>query len=236
MGNKMITLWCNQSHHCICSVEVFVWRYYMTFGTGVNTIAGIRATCYWHCLWCYVIPMPMASHKKKSCCISIWLFWPMKMQCWHWWHYWHHVMLLLAPVVSHDQQSCHTSFDHLDLRNAVVPLIRQASFNACTKDTTWPKSHVPSQFDYLNLGNVMVPLMTPFVSCDTKAGASGISWPKSLFAYHFEYLELMNVMVLIIKPSASYDADTGASGVLWPKMSFYTSFQSSWPKEYNCAI
>ena len=46
------------------------------------------------------------------------------MQWCYWWYHWHHVTLMLAPMVLHDQKS-HVAhhFDHLDLRNAVVPLM-----------------------------------------------------------------------------------------------------------------
>ena len=79
----------------------------------------------------------------------------------HWWCHWYHVML--QPMVSHDQKS-HTAshFNHLDLRNAMVPLMTpSASLDATdiANSITWRKGHVAPHFDHQDLRNAMVALM-----------------------------------------------------------------------------
>ena len=59
----------------------------------------------------------------------------------------------------------------------------------------------------------------------------GSNDPKSHVAPHLDFLDLRNAMVPLMMLSAS--CDTCTDGVA---LSYYTSFWSSWPKEYNGCI
>ena len=93
---------------------------------------GMKWYCWQHC-WHHVIltPVSVVSSTKNAMLhlISITLNWVMQ-----WWH-WHQVTLTLASMALHGQK-CHVSlhFDHLDIRNVMVPLtISSASCDASAK-------------------------------------------------------------------------------------------------------
>ena len=76
-----------------------------------------------------------------------------------------------------DEQKNHVThnFDHLDVRNIMVPLIIPSE--SCDVDTgangvTCPKSHVVPHFDHLDLRNAMALLMAAFTSCDASASTN----------------------------------------------------------------
>ena len=130
----------------------------------------------------------------------------------------------IMPIVSHDQRSNITHcFDHLDLRNVVVPL------KGYKLDVLKPlvshseRSHVVPLFNCLDLMNAMMHLMMLLASCYTDASTNGIItlW-ESHVALHFSLLDSWNASQLI-----SHNANTSASGVTWPK-SYRTWFWSSW--------
>ena len=52
---------------------------------------------------------------------------------------------------------------------------------------------------------------------------------------HFDCLD-KNLLLPFTMPLASYVVDADANGVTWPKKSHCTSFQSSWPEEFNDVI
>ena len=132
--------------------------------------------CHWQCSWCHVMPMPVASHNQGIHVTSQFYCLDYKIQ-WCIGDTIGHVMLLLAPLVSHNQKSYVAHhFNHLYLRHVMVPLMMPwALCNTGAKGITWQRSNVPSQFDCLDLRNMMVSLMTPLASCNTKASASGIT-------------------------------------------------------------
>ena len=76
----------------------------------------------------------------------------------------HNVMLTPVPMASHEQKSyVMPHFNHLDLRNAMVPLTIISALcdaSASSNGITWPKNHVAPHLNYLDLTNIMVPLMT----------------------------------------------------------------------------
>ena len=80
-------------------------------------------------------------------------------------------------------------FDHLDARNAMVPLVILCSTNASSCVITWPKSHLEPHFEYLDLRNVIVPVV-PLAWHAAYTGANGVTLPKSHVAYHFDHLDL----------------------------------------------
>ena len=86
----------------------------------------------------------------------------------YWWWYWCHVMLM--PMASNGQESyVATNFNHLDLRNPVVPLM------------------IPLASCAANANGIMIPKMSHCMSfqsswCKECSGtfddANGIMWPK----------------------------------------------------------
>ena len=99
------------------------------------------------------------------------------------------------PSVSHDQKS-HVAprFNHLDLRNAVVPLIiLSTSYDTdanvisvtLTKGIQWhhlqfcqhcmTKSHIAPHVNHLDLRNAMLSLTMLSISHDSDADANGIT-------------------------------------------------------------
>ena len=91
-----------------------------------------------------------------------------------------------APKGSHDQKVyVAPNFNHLDLRNAVVPLTTLLASHKVDTGVSEQKCHVAPPIDNLDLRNAMVPLMTPLASCDPDANANGIKLPMSLVTLHF---------------------------------------------------
>ena len=152
--------------------------------------------------------------------------------------YWHHVMPVLAPIVLHNQKfHAGPHFNHLALRNAMVPLMMP--WTSCTADAkgiTWPKSHAASQFDYLVLRNGMVQSMMPSVSYD--ASGNGVTWPcctsfqltwpkkwnwwhlihhvtPSMCQWHHMTKRLSYISFLIYWPKKSNDAINDAISIMW---------------------
>ena len=72
------------------------------------------------------------------------------------------------------------------------------------------QNDVGLHFDHLGLRSAMVPLITPSLSCDTDASASGIKLPKGHVAPHFDHLDLKNAVALLMVLSTSHDSDAKA--------------------------
>ena len=87
------------------------------------------------------------------------------------------------PVVSHYQTS-HVGphFNHIDLRNPVVPLMMPVPM-VVSHDQ---KSHVAPDFDHLDLKNAILTLMMLYVSHDTDSNVSGTTSPKELCCTSFQ--------------------------------------------------
>ena len=107
------------------------------------------------------------------------------------------------------------------------------SCDADATGITWPKNHVASHFICLNIRNAVVPLMMLLASCDIDVSASDIKWLKCHVAPHFKCLDLRNGMLPLTTLSAWCHF-----WCQWFHMtkSCYTSFLSSWPKEYIDSI
>ena len=76
------------------------------------------------------------------------------------------VMQMPIPKASHDEK-CHLAshFDHLDLRNVMMPLIMPSIELVMSHD----------HFDCLDLSSAVVHLTMASVSCDHKSGTNGVS-------------------------------------------------------------
>ena len=184
----------------------------------------------WHWHWHQQYHMT-----KKSFCTSFWLSGHtecngsidnavsvMWCQCWCQWCH-----MTQSHVAIH--------FDHLDLRNAWVPLASHDAYGSangmtspkksCSPHFNCPdlrityvhwhhmmpnsmikKSHVAPHFNCLYLRNGMVPLMMLSVYCDTDASTSGVTWPKHHVAPHFNCPTFRNVMVSLIMQLVSPNA------------------------------
>ena len=154
---------------------------------------------------------------------------------WHcrWWCL-HHIMLVLAPMVSHDQKS-HIAphFNHLHLRNLLVKLktlFAPCDINTSDSGVIDQKRHATLHFNHLELLNTVVLLMMLSVSCDTSIG---ITWPKSYIALCFNYLDLTNKMVPWTMP---WHCHVMLTQVLTASQLCHTLFQLSSPYEQNDAF
>ena len=114
-----------------------------------------------------MMQVPILSHGQESCYTSFQLPWPKECDgaidnivfiIWyhHWWQW----------MKSHN--ACH--FDHLDLKNAMVPLMMPFAWHV--SGVTWSKKSSSISFCYLDLTNGMVQLMTLLASCDS-------DWPQN---------------------------------------------------------
>ena len=135
------------------------------------------------------------------------------MQWFNWWFHQHHVMLTLAPVASHNQESHVTPhFNCLTLRNAVVPLmILLALCDAGGNGVTWPKEIYCISFQLCCWCWYQWCCMTQKI-------------------YVSLYFDLRSAMVSLTMLFASHGPDASANGIKWPRNSCCISLQSSWPK------
>ena len=156
---------------------------------------------------------------KKLCCISFQSSWSKRVWWYHWQCCWYHVMLMPAPMVSHNQKLCCTS----------PPLSWPKEWNGAIDNTIgimwchhWcqrckqPKmSCGTSCRSLLTLNNAMVPLMTPW----HHVMQTPMTWhdQKCHVASHFSCLNLRNEMVPLMMLWAAYDTDTSAYGIKLPK-------------------
>ena len=127
-------------------------------------------------------------------------------------------------------------FDHLDLRNAVVPwTMPSASHHANTNAIgimacqCWCKwhdmtkqSHVAPHFNCLELRNSVVAFSILVVPCDAKANS--ITWQKSHVLPCFNHLDLVNNLVPLPVPLMLKDGCTFAKSTISPKESFIPCF------------
>ena len=141
-----------------------------------------------------------------------------------------------TPVVSHDQKShIKPHLNHLDVRNAVVPLATLLAL--CDAYTSFScdfdqKVILPFMSLVIGLRHAVVPLIMPFASYDTDTNTNGIMWPKCHIAPHFSCLNLMNAI-----------ADTIGNMWHWcqchwcqiTKKSCCIWFLLSWPTKFNGA-
>ena len=137
------------------------------------------------------------------------------MEWYHWWCHWYRVMLMLVPIVSHDQKSCYTSFQLFWPKKWMVPLtvlfyIRWQWFqwHQMTKEVITP------HFDYHDLGNAVVPLM-PSASCDADTGTNNITWPRSHVAPYLNCLDLEKAMMTLMMLLALCGTVSDPSGIMW---------------------
>ena len=91
--------------------------------TSIILTYGMQWCHCWH-QWHHVTPMPV-HHMNKNVMLHLFLnILTLGMWWCLWWWYWHHVMLMLVPMVSHDQKSpVAPHFNHHDLRNTMLPLM-----------------------------------------------------------------------------------------------------------------
>ena len=160
-----------QWQNCISLVGMIVWKYFMTL---------LVLEWCWHKVSCTIdcaigiiwYLMSMGSHYQKS---------PVA-------HYISNldlrnaVMLLIAPSASHDKKGHDAPcFDCFDLRNAMVPLMLLASWdaNASASGITWPKSHVSPHFDHLDLRMQWCHWQCLLIP--TIVNSIVITWPKVTF-------------------------------------------------------
>ena len=131
-------------------------------------------------------------------------------------------------------------FNHLDLRNTVVPFMTLLA--SCATDTNasgimscwhqWhkvmlipmlivshiKKSHVAPNFLHHKIRNARVALTMLMTICDATTSVTGIKWLNSHVAAYFGCLDLRNVIVPLTMPSTPQDA-ANVNGITWPKMS-----------------
>ena len=152
--------------------------------------------CHWWCFWHHVtlISVSMASNYQRVLLLLISTYLTKEMQC-----YLDNYMIPgLASVVSQDERRyVAPHFDHLDLRNALVPLpvltqrwchhmtetpMTMALFasNIDVISITWQKCHVVVHLNCLNIWNTMVPLVMLLAWCNTDGSPRGIRWPKTM--------------------------------------------------------
>ena len=135
-------------------------------------------------------------------------------------------LIKLMPMVSHDQGSHDIAYFN-HLRN------QGAVDDAWANDVTWPKKSYCTSFQLSQPKNTMVPFMMLLTSHDTIGSSNGISWPKMSCCTSFHSHNLRNVVVSLTMPLALCDGHASAYSVTWTKMSCCTSFWSPWPKECN---
>ena len=95
------------------------------------------------------------------------------------------MVLLMMPLVSHDQNHAAPHFDHLDQKKEMLPVIMLLSLsntNTNTNSITWQNKQCCGSFDHLDLRNSMVLLKMPMVFHDHKSNA----------AHHFNHFNLRN--------------------------------------------
>ena len=119
------------------------------------------------------------SQDQKSCSTSFWTSW--RKECnGTIYNTQHHVMPVPAPMCHRTKSHVAPHIEHLDLRNAMVPLMTLSA--SCDTDAanhiTWQKGHVASQYVCLELANAILPLTLPSASCDANASMKCIRWPK----------------------------------------------------------
>ena len=133
-------------------------------------------------------------------------------------------------------------FDHLDLRNEVVPFMTLSTSHCQCQCHHMTKSHVASQFNHLDLRNTLVPLMTLLASYDTDVG---MIWCQ----YQYQWLHTAKRHVAFISNILTYGMQwchwwccqhhltlMPAPMVLHDKNSCCTTYQFSWSKECNGSI
>ena len=161
-------------------------------------------------------------------------------------------MVTLAPMASHDQDSCASPhFNCLDLRNVMVQLMLLPIWDSGASGFSDQKDLLP--FNCLYLRNTVMPFMMCLVSCDSDTNPSGIMWhqwhhlmlksvagvshdQKSHVTSNFDCLDLRNVMEMLRMLTASCDTNSSANGITWPEKLCCTSFLLFWPKECNDAF
>ena len=111
--------WCYQHHVMHSSTNSIIWpkkscctSVWLSWPKKWVVLLILPFSMRWHlCQWHHM------TKKVILHLICIVLSW--QMQLFHWWSYQHHVMLLVAPMASHDQESpIALHFNWLDLRNA----------------------------------------------------------------------------------------------------------------------
>ena len=114
--------------------------------------------CCWYIYGCSIV--------DKSC--SLLFLWDL------------HVNYIICHLTKNSHVAPH--FNHLDLRNAMVPLMMLlASWysSASTSGVTRPKSQVGLILIVTDQRNAVVSLMSSFVWHDTYVNTSVVTWPKS---------------------------------------------------------
>ena len=145
------------------------------------------------------------------------------MQWCHWQCCQHHMMLMPGPFASHDQKSnVALHFDHLDLRNAIMPLIlilapcdTSANGNAwpemsycVSSQSAWPGECRGTNDDSISitwcwhwwqkmtkkvmLCHISIVVPLEMLLALHDASASGVTWPKMTCCFHFECLNARN--------------------------------------------
>ena len=123
--------------------------------------------------------------------------------CWCWYQFWVNVMChWWFHCVSFDADANNIMwpkmvmapyFDHLNLRNAMVPLMTPLASYAAMP---WPKMSWCTLFYHFDLSNVIVPLMMPLVLCDADTNANGIMWHGHWYQWY--YMKVMFHLISII--------------------------------------
>ena len=189
-------------------------------------------------MWKVPLVTPSASHDASSNSIT----WPKKSWCTLFWSSRHDKCSVAiydaigitwcqpSGVMCPKTSSC-TSFNHLDIRNVMLPLIMLSASHYISTHGT----------------GIIIPKM----SCCT---SFQLSWPvecndvisitlcqhqhqwhhmtKCYVAPHFDNLDVRNAVVWLVMLPASCDADASTSSITWSKKSYFTSFWLTWPRKW----
>ena len=129
-------------------------------------------------------------------------------------------MPMLVAMMSHEQKSWCTSFEHLDVRMAVVHLmmlLASCDTDASANGSKWMKSLIAPHFSHLDQRNPMLQLITLLESHDANEGINGITWLKTSYctswngtiddAVHITMLTPVQWHYVTPMPMASFDAN-----------------------------
>ena len=155
----------------------------------------------------------------------------------HWLNCWHHVTPASVPMGHWPKSDIAPHINHLDLKNAVAPLMvlstsNDADTNAVashdTKATgigwyqcwyqwhhTTKKSHVAPHFNCLDLRNAMAILMILLAQWDNWCQCLWYQMTKKSCYTSFNCSDLRNAIVPFMIPLASCDANNSASVALY---------------------